>query len=201
MDYIIYNGELYHHGVKGMKWGHRKARYDQGYTSIRQTRKDARAAYRSQVNSVKAQNKQAKALAKAQNAPTPEQKAALRKKIAIAGTVAAGTALAAVGAYKLNKYVKTKNCQIAAKAGADYAEKMFSSNVKGATSGPGRVVKGMISANSGKEAADWARRASSDNFRTAAKNVYNYRKTGGDLKGLESVVNIARRRGSYINFG
>lgn len=23
-DYIVYNGELYHHGVKGMRWGHRK---------------------------------------------------------------------------------------------------------------------------------------------------------------------------------
>lgn len=23
-DYIMYNGELYHYGVKGMKWGHRK---------------------------------------------------------------------------------------------------------------------------------------------------------------------------------
>ena len=25
MNYVIANGELYHHGVKGMKWGHRKA--------------------------------------------------------------------------------------------------------------------------------------------------------------------------------
>jgi hypothetical protein len=27
MNYIIKNGELYHHGVKGMKWGVRKNRY------------------------------------------------------------------------------------------------------------------------------------------------------------------------------
>ena len=27
-DYILCNGELYHHGVKGMKWGVRKKTYD-----------------------------------------------------------------------------------------------------------------------------------------------------------------------------
>lgn len=37
MNYVIINGELYHHGVKGMKWGIRKAK---------QEYKDAKKAYR-----------------------------------------------------------------------------------------------------------------------------------------------------------
>lgn len=29
-DYIIHNGELYHHGVKGMRWGYRKYQNEDG---------------------------------------------------------------------------------------------------------------------------------------------------------------------------
>lgn len=64
MDYIIVNGELYHHGVKGMKWGHRKAKESSGGSSKKATKKPL----------------------------TPEQKSARRKKIAIAAVALAGTA-------------------------------------------------------------------------------------------------------------
>lgn len=47
MDYIIiYNDELYHHGVKGMKWGVRKdERYISAKNAYRQANKEYNAAY------------------------------------------------------------------------------------------------------------------------------------------------------------
>ena len=76
MDYIIYNGELYHHGVKGMKWGVRRAQK----RADRETR-DAALTPEQQ-----------------------KKRANVKKGIGIAAAVA-GTALAAFGGYKLNKAI------------------------------------------------------------------------------------------------
>lgn len=44
-----------------------------------------------------------------------------------------------------------------------------------------------VSVNAGNIATSRARDASSDSFRSAAKNVINYKRSGGDLKNLPSI--------------
>lgn len=198
-DYKYYD-YLCHHGVKGMKWGKRKAR-SQVYTDAANRTATAKQQYK--------QAKQAqKEVAKAER-NTPEAKAARKAKLKTAakvGAAAAGTALAVYGGYKLNKYVKTKNCEIAAQRGYDYAEKMFKTEQsmafksglpKGATS-----ATVTINANSGRKALDYARNASRDKFGTAAKNVIDYRKQHGrgSLRNLNSVGALASRSGSSVTF-
>lgn len=77
MNYkIIYSDELYHHGVKGMKWGIRR----QNKTSAGHGQNTA-----------------------SRGAASPEQRKARIKKAAKIGVAVAGTALAAYGGYKVYK--------------------------------------------------------------------------------------------------
>lgn len=115
MNYYISHGtfyavpqrsnELYHYGVPGMKWGRRKARP----VVTSNARRSSNA--------------------------TPEQQAAQRearkakmKKAAKIGAAVAGTALAAYGAYKLGKFVRNKNVELATKRGEALAKKYYSEN-------------------------------------------------------------------------
>lgn len=219
---------LTHYGVPGMKWGHRKAQYYQTVgnryhtraanqaqlkvTRLKSSGNEAKAAIvqtKSDVHRAKATASQQKYDAK-QTAEYKEARKQKAKKIAkgaaVAGTLAAG----AYGAYKLNKYVKTKNCEIAAKKGYEYAEKAFQTNekmtydrVRSAMKDPNiKKVYAEVNANSGLRAREAANRASQDNFRKAAKNVIDYRRQGGSLRELNgAVTRYGSRTGSSTVFG
>lgn len=181
---ITKENELTHYGVPGMKWGHRKAkpivvsrRRPVGKTD--QTDGDPRQAV-----------------------VDKEVRKARGKKIALAGTAVAATALAAFGAYKLNKWVKSTNCKIAAERGREVANTWYEAAVQTSKEGfaGGRLSYAKVSSGAAKAALDSANRASRDNFKTAAKNVMDYKRRGNRLSSLRSVSTLARIPDSYTIF-
>lgn len=99
------NAELYHYGVKGMKWGHRKA--------IPIVTKIGRRASGSKPN------------LDYKNTPEYQAKVARRKKALKIGATVAGTALAAYGTYKLAKYVQDKRNSAALEKAQNYVNQNF----------------------------------------------------------------------------
>ena len=97
--------ELYHFGVKGMKWG------------IRRNRSLPTG------NSKKASSNKTEAQARKEKI----------KKAAIIGTAVVGTALAAYGTYKASKYLKEKAGKLSYESGKKYANEHFFNKMKDST--------------------------------------------------------------------
>ena len=121
MEY--YYDELYHYGVKGMKWGVRRRSDQPTFRQVsRKARVDgleARKAARNsgQLNGIgairkgnKIQREATKASLKEQKAEAKQQKKPMStaKKVAIGAAATAAIVGGAYGAYKLSKYVQNK---------------------------------------------------------------------------------------------
>lgn len=144
----IYSSELYHHGIKGQKWGQRRFQYDNGdYTPEGKRRygfglgtKNRGAAYTNMKNK-KAQYKIAKAETKAKkeykNSDEYKERKAKRDKMLKTGLKVAAGAAVAYGAYKLysrhkdTKEMKRVNAEI--EKGRKRVEEVYNSKLlKGA---------------------------------------------------------------------
>lgn len=147
--------ELQHFGVKGMKWGRRKARPE----PIGISRRVARTS---------TDSPEAQAAAK----EARKQKAKRAAKIG-AAVVAAG--LAVYGAKKLNDVVRDKNYQVRMRQAKQHVDSYMNSGVFNKHAG--MSTKDMIRVDRSRgdfirEVVDnYGRKADSDSFGTAVKNV------------------------------
>lgn len=163
--------ELCHVGVKGMKWGRRKAKpVGTGGSSGKASPTDEAA------------RKEAR-----------KQKA---KKAAKIGAAVAGAALAAYGTYKLSKWLKGTNAKIAAGNAHDSTIKDFMTrqNDSISTINNTRMKSFSLSASPASRARNAASNASRDSVAKAAKNVINYKRAGGNLRSLRSVEDLVKTR-------
>lgn len=173
-NYTTEDGVLCHYGIPGMKWGRRKARMPST------TMGRYRSAYKSQVQSAKASYKKQKQAYK-QTDEYKQQRKVKAKKAAVAGSAVAAAALATYGAYKLNKFVKAKNMDIAYERGHKAVQKSIDSSQRLLENSKKMgSVSGSYKINPDAIIDSHLNSARNDSFAKAAKNVINYRKTGGN---------------------
>lgn len=226
---IIYESELKHYGVKGMKWGQRRARSQSAKYAKKIKRGSPHAitglafettGHKKLANRYykkadkqyqKWEAKKQKADDTAKNYNTPEAQAARKakmKKAAIIGGAAVATGLAVYGGYKLNNYVRDTNYKYHYEKGRQLAEdylhnnprvrdadfrlradyntarigqlgmKSIGTRQKEMTRAAQRIDKFNegVARNAANKAIKETRKADTDSFVTAAKNVYRYNK-------------------------
>lgn len=196
------NEELYHHGIKGMKWGVRRYETSSGHLTAAGKKRYGDGP----VGKVNKQTKQAKDSPEAQ--AKREQRKATAKKVAKGAAIVGGTVLAAYGAKKAHDYIRDENTKIHIKR----CEQEFRRNnrwhnevlvndlhIRATTYGDKnyRYNKPLVDINRHNAIESHNKRAyrltaldraASDSFVTAARNVAN------DRKYKRNVVKRANRR-------
>lgn len=115
--------ELYHHGVLGMKWGHRKskrAKEIERYKKLDKYKKRADAYY--DYNDTRTNRQKKKAAVSIQKDGVYKARVKNKAKRIATGAVAAGLALDAIGSYKVTlDAAKSGNWKKASLSGANTA--------------------------------------------------------------------------------
>ena len=167
--------ELYHHGVKGMKWGVRRARKNSVQSSGSRRKSDSDASTNREL--------------------TTEQRTTRRKKAIKIGAAVVGTALAVYGAKKLHDVVRDKNIELRIKQGYEAACKGLNSvtNLGSPLSVEASIRREDHDARIVKRAIEVSReQAKKDSFVTATRNVI-------DNSQLRSNVDNIRRAAQSAN--
>ena len=145
--YMRPNEELYHHGVKGMKWGVRRYQNKDGSLTPAGRKRQAKQEYNAERKAAKAKYKNAK---NDINGTDPDRNKRIAKKVA-AAVVMTATVSAAAALYAKNP-----------KAVNDIVSKMGKATVSGLKKSSAKVV------DAGKKYVNEAVRGAKDGFKEAA---------------------------------
>ena len=174
-----YNLELYHHGIKGQKWGVRRWQNSDG--TFNDAGKKRYFGDGAGENYHKLSKKITSSMSN-ENTSSKQNKTGLsdkQKKALKIGLAVAGTAIAAYGAYKLADYALDKNYEKQMKAAHDYLQKnIFDKNV---------AKESALFSEGNFKAYDESRRRSMEISKMAYSSLSD-RKTKFDPKKLEQQI-------------
>ena len=191
------NNELYHYGVRGMKWGVRHNPKPTGHVTVRSGLQTARNRMNESENAARENLKKKKTYKTAKQDARKEYKkqiqaykqteaykneVAKKKKTAVkVGAAATAAAVAAYGTYKVSKIIKNKNMKIAYENGHREVQRQIDMMGKLSASALQNGAKSYSYKIDPNKVIDTKlKNASKDSLATAAKNVINYRRSGGN---------------------